>query len=305
MATKPKINRADVFTSILSKTRAPTERSVVRHVPLAEIRPSPNQPRRYLDQEMLDKLAASIKAKGVLQPLLVREAAEGFELVAGERRYHAAERVGLDAVPAIVLDLTDEEALEIALMENLNREDLNPVEETDSTLKLLSLKLKKPVEEIIEIVRVGYYRAQGRDVNTGVYNAAIAEVERFFEAIGRFTISSFYSHRLPILKFPDEVLKAVREGQIEYSKAKLLAGLEDEPRSLLLQRAINERLGRQQLREEIAGLKQGLNQQPAAELSSFLTRVKRKLAPAKVGKLTPSQQRKLDRLLKEIDELLA
>jgi ParB family chromosome partitioning protein len=112
-----------------------------RRVPIASIRPGAFQPRRDFDEEALDALAQSIREKGLLQPLLVRPLAEdaaAFELVAGERRWRAAQRVGLHEVPVIVRPLADAEALEIALVENLQREDLSPLEEAEAYRRLIA-----------------------------------------------------------------------------------------------------------------------------------------------------------------------
>jgi ParB family transcriptional regulator, chromosome partitioning protein len=111
-----------------------------RRVPIEWVRPSPFQPRRRFADAELDALAQSIREKGILQPLLVRPLAdenEAYELVAGERRWRAAQRVGLHEVPVIVRPLTDSEALEIALVENLQREDLSALEEAEAYRRLI------------------------------------------------------------------------------------------------------------------------------------------------------------------------
>jgi ParB family chromosome partitioning protein len=112
-----------------------------RRVPIASIRPGRFQPRRGFDDAALDALAQSIREKGLLQPLLVRPLTEedtAFELVAGERRWRAAQRVGLHEVPVVVRPLADAEALEIALVENLQREDLSPLEEAEAYRRLIA-----------------------------------------------------------------------------------------------------------------------------------------------------------------------
>jgi ParB family chromosome partitioning protein len=100
-----------------------------RMVPVELIRPNPNQPRTRFDPEKLEELAASIREKGVIQPLIVRPVADGFQIVAGERRWRAAQQVQLHEVPVIVREMTDTEVLEIAIIENIQRADLNPIEE--------------------------------------------------------------------------------------------------------------------------------------------------------------------------------
>ena len=112
-----------------------------RRVPIEEIRPSPLQPRRRFAEAELEALAQSIREKGILQPLLVRPVGSSeaaFELVAGERRWRAAQRVGVHEVPVVVRALADCEALEIAIVENLQREDLGPLEEAEAYKRLVS-----------------------------------------------------------------------------------------------------------------------------------------------------------------------
>jgi ParB family transcriptional regulator, chromosome partitioning protein len=111
-----------------------------RTVPIELLRPSPFQPRRSFDEEDLEALTASIRARGVMQPLLVRGGGDGggqFEIVAGERRWRAAQRAGLHELPVIVLQLSDREALEVALVENVQRQDLSPLEEAEGYRRLI------------------------------------------------------------------------------------------------------------------------------------------------------------------------
>ncbi|MEA5516769.1 ParB/RepB/Spo0J family partition protein [Nodularia sp. UHCC 0506] len=118
-------------------------------IKLKDIRLPEQQPRRYFDPQALKELVSSVKQHGILQPLLVRPVAEGqYELVAGERRYRAATEVGLENVPVVVRELTDDQAFQLALIENLQREDLNPVEETEGILYLLAIRLKCDVESV-------------------------------------------------------------------------------------------------------------------------------------------------------------
>lgn len=109
----------------------------VQFIAIAEIRRSPYQPRRRFDEAALEELARSVKTQGLVQPLVVRQRADGgYELIAGERRLRAAGLAGLDAVPALVRDATDEQALALALIENIQREDLKPLEEAEALHRL-------------------------------------------------------------------------------------------------------------------------------------------------------------------------
>lgn len=112
------------------------DEGLVRDLPVHEIRPSRLQPRSQVSPEDVEELAASIVDRGVLQPIVVRPADDGYELVAGERRWRAAMAAGLQVVPAIVKNLSDQDALEVALLENIQREDLRPLEKARAYLRL-------------------------------------------------------------------------------------------------------------------------------------------------------------------------
>jgi ParB family chromosome partitioning protein len=99
---------------------------------IEEILPNRSQPRKHFDESKLQELAESIKEKGILEPLIVRRVAEGYELIVGERRWRAAQKIGLKEVPVLVKEVEDRDALEISLIENLQREDLNPIEEAEA-----------------------------------------------------------------------------------------------------------------------------------------------------------------------------
>lgn len=128
----------------------------LRELPVSLIKPNPSQPRTNFDQEALDALAASIEASGVVQPLLVRPLPDGsYELVAGERRWRAAQQAGIEKVPAVVRDQAEAERLQAALIENMVREDLNPVEEAKACAALVE-ELGLTKEELAK--RVGRSR---------------------------------------------------------------------------------------------------------------------------------------------------
>src|SRR5712671_5398968 len=116
----------------------PAEVEALVDVPIDQIEVNPNQPRKVFDFTALDELAASIKSSGVIQPIIVRRIGGAYQLIAGERRWRAARQAGLTRIPAVVRDATDAQSLEIALVENLLREDLNPMEEAEAYQKLLA-----------------------------------------------------------------------------------------------------------------------------------------------------------------------
>lgn len=105
------------------------QKETIVYIPIGRIKPNPFQPREDFDQENLRELTSSIKEKGIIQPVLVRAVAEGYELIAGERRLRAAKSLQINVIPAIVKEAQDEESLEIALIENIQRQDLSPIEE--------------------------------------------------------------------------------------------------------------------------------------------------------------------------------
>ena len=167
-----------------------------RRIPIELIRPGMFQPRRRFDEAELDALAQSIREKGIIQPLLVRpvvgeEAA--FELIAGERRWRAAQRVGMHEVPVIVRPLADSEALEIALVENLQREDLSPLEEADAYRRLMD--------------------------EFGRTQAGLAE------AVGKSR--SHVANTLRLLTLPAPVRRTLEEGALSAGHARALLGASD------------------------------------------------------------------------------
>jgi len=127
--------------ALLSSTPAPaveTEASSVQELPIDSIVANPRQPRKAFDDKALHDLSESLKRSGVLQPVVVRRHGQQFEIVVGERRWRAAKMAGLDYIPAVVREVTDAETLELALVENLLREDLNPMEEAEAYQRLLT-----------------------------------------------------------------------------------------------------------------------------------------------------------------------
>lgn len=116
---------------------SPSERKGIMNLPIEEIIPDRGQPRRHFDEAHIDELAESIRAKGILLPLIVRRTENGYTLVAGERRWRAAQKAGLRELPVLVREVSDLEAFELALIENIQREDLNPIEESEAYRRLI------------------------------------------------------------------------------------------------------------------------------------------------------------------------
>ncbi|MGB7518721.1 MAG: ParB/RepB/Spo0J family partition protein, partial [Spirulinaceae cyanobacterium] len=220
-------------------------------IPIDKITLPEQQPRRYFDSEAMKSLVESVKKEGILQPLLVRPVGKNYELVAGERRYRAACEVGLTEVPVVIKEMSQEQAYGLALTENLQRENLNPVEETEGILQLLILKLSMEQEEVISLLHQLANQKRGLTDNV-VRSEKQQQIEEVFATLGKLSCESFRSHRLPLLNLPEEILEALRQGKIQYTKAKAIAKVKDEEqREALLTEVISEGLSLRQIKERI------------------------------------------------------
>ncbi len=177
-----------------------THSGAAAQIPLANIDPNPLQPRTVFDPQKIQELANSIEANGLIQPLILRHKGERYELIAGERRLRAAQLAGLTEVPAIVQDYADDRILEIALIENIQREDLNPIE-TAQALDRLARELSLSHEEI--------GRRTGKD---------------------RTTITNL----LRLLRLPNEIQLLIAERRLSMGHARAILGLPDESAQLSL-----------------------------------------------------------------------
>ena len=192
----------------------------VRRIPLTSVRPGAFQPRKDFPEEALRELADSIREQGIVQPLIVRQRGEIYELIAGERRWRAAQLLGLAEVPVVVREADDRLALELALIENLQRENLNPMEEAQGFSQLIE-QFQLTQEQAA--MRVG----KGRVV---VANA------------------------LRLLKLPDEVQIFVRDGRLSVGHAKAILGLPTrEEQRLAADRVLRQSLNVRQTEELVAG----------------------------------------------------
>ncbi len=173
--------------------RAALASGAVVQIPIDEVTANPMQPRRHFEEAPLQELCASIREQGVIQPILLRPVDGGYQIVAGERRFRAACQAGLRTVPAIIRRMDQAEALEIALIENLQREDLNPVEEAEAYRALM---------EQFDYTQEELSRRVGKD---------------------RSTISNM----LRLLKLPDEILDGLARGVVSMGHGRALLGLQD------------------------------------------------------------------------------
>jgi ParB family chromosome partitioning protein len=271
-------------------------------IAIADIYLPKSQPRRYFDPDKMLELQESIKQYGILEPIIVRAIDTGYELVAGERRFRAAKELGLDKIPAVVHQLTTEQAYEIALIENLQREDLNPIEETEAILQILTLKLAIPEKEVTSnLYKMRVTPEQERDeVLTEIANRVIS----IFESLQTIKWDSFVVNRLPLLNLPTEVLEALRQGKIEYTKATAIAKVKDaEARENLLNETINQGLSLVQIKEKIRDIKTGqVIEKPVTLKTRFATSMQQlKKSPVWEDQ---KKQKTLEKLIAQIESLL-
>lgn len=177
---------AEVATSAQSEAQGARARD--QRLPVEKLVPNPDQPRRHFDEAALAELAASIREKGVIQPLIVRPKGDVFEIVAGERRWRAAQRAQVHDVPVVIRDFNDTEVLEIAIIENIQRADLNPVEEAAGYRALIE--------------RFGHTQ------------------EKLAEAMGKSR--SHIANLMRLLALPDDVQALLRDGQLSAGHARAL-----------------------------------------------------------------------------------
>jgi ParB family chromosome partitioning protein len=217
----------------------PEEKESVTEVRVDDLVAGRFQPRKYFDAESLKDLSESIREHGILQPLVVRKVAEDqFELIAGERRMRAARLAGLKTVPVVIVEISDDKARQIALIENLQREDLNPIEETESLLELLAFELNVTKKQVVSLL---YQLENAEKGRSEVERQIFEKVERLFAMIGNIKWQTFVRTRLPLLGLPVDIVEAVRNGSLSYTKAMAVNGVKDDNlRSQLLAEALTQ-----------------------------------------------------------------
>jgi len=277
-----------------------------RSIRISDITPFEQQPRRYFDPEQLHQLVNSIKQHGILEPLLVRPREHGkYEIVAGERRYRAATMLGLTEIPVVIRDFDDQEALQVALIENLQREDLNPIEETEGILELVALRLQKNVEYVITLLSQAAH-PERNSVDNVIHREEWKVLQEVFGTVGRFTPESFRTNRLPLLNLPASILNALREGKIAYTKARAIARVKNEiQRNELLAVAIQEDLSLTQIKERIVGIsvKADSTDEPVPSLKTRFEVAYRRVKKSKVWN-SPTKQKLLEKLLETLENLV-
>ena len=301
---QPYTSQLKGVAALLGDSVYPTEDTTTPHTISIESIKLPNsQPRRYFDPEKLEQLVISVKEHGILEPLLVRPLEAGqYELVAGERRYRAALQVGLKEIPIVIRKLNDREALQLSLVENLIREDLNPIEETEGILQLLSLRLNQDTDNVVSLLYRMQNEAKGKVTQNVLGSDDSEAIEAVFDALGMISWESFVSSRLPLLKLPEDVLEALRKGEIEYTKATAIARVKDlAQRTALLEATIADSLSLTQINERIKASRQ-VNPEPPS-LKNRYKEASSQLQKAKVWE-NPKKQKALEKLLAQIEALL-
>lgn len=273
-------------------------------IPLTSIKlPVKRQPRRYFDSGKLAQLVASVREHGILEPILVRPLGDGnYELIAGERRLRAAKEVGLAQIPIVSKEFSDQEALQVALMENLQRDDLNPIEETEAVLELLVIALDVNVEEVKSVIyQAANAKNRGQELKGNV-SLQLEKIESYLAVLGRFNLESLRSSRLPLLNLPPKVLESLREGKLEYTKARTIARVKDEQqRDELLRQAISQNLSLSEIKTRVKEAKADLepDEMPERVLVSRISEVTKRLKKSKAW----NDRKKRDRITKLLDEL--
>lgn len=189
----------------------------VQYIDINAIRPNKNQPRKSFNEEKIEELAESIKEHGIIQPLVVRRDGEGYEIVAGERRWRAARKSGLKKVPCLIREFTDEENMLVAIIENLQREDLNPIEEAEGLNRMIDT-----------------YGLTQEQVSKSVSKSR-----------------PYISNSLRLLKLPKEIRDLVQQGELTAGHARALVNVSPERQMELCQKVLQEKLSVRQLEKLI------------------------------------------------------
>lgn len=201
MARKP-LGRG--LSALLGDERPASEIDNINEIDIGLIEPNPEQPRTRFSEQALDELAASITSNGIVQPIVVRKRGERYQIVAGERRWRASQRAGLRKVPVVVRNLSDEKLLEVALIENIQRQELNPIEEAKAYKKLIE--------------------------NIGLTQEQVAK------QVGKER--SLISTSIRLLKLPNEVLEHIEEGRLSAGHGRALLMIESPAEQKIMAKSI-------------------------------------------------------------------
>ena len=204
------------YNKVEEKILTETPKDEIKMVKIDELRSNPYQPRKVFDETALQELAASIKEHGVFQPIIIKKSIKGYEIIDGERRVKASKLAGLDEIPAIIRDFSDDEMMEIALLENLQRENLNAIEEANAYKKLL---------ETLELTQ-----------------------EQLSNRLGKSR--SHITNMIGLLNLPEEVQKLLSSKEISAGHARIISKLENEEQQIsLAKKVVDEGLSVRQLED--------------------------------------------------------
>ena len=247
MSNQPRLGKG--LEALIPKTYFASGKTIV-NIPIAEIKPNPYQPRKFFNDESMQSLVESVKKHGVAQPILVRRVANYYELIAGERRYRASVLAGLETIPAIIRSMTDQESLEMALIENLQREDLNSIETARGYQRLID-----------------EFKLTHQDLSTifGKSRSGITNILR-------------------LLSLPEKVQGAIIDGELSEGHARALLSLKKEPDILkyfeiILENKLNVREIENMVATNSAGLVKAKNKTlQNKENKQFFKRVAKQLS---------------------------
>lgn len=205
---------------------------VIKEINLKELRPNPYQPRKVFEKEAIEELKASILEHGILQPIIVRKSIKGFEIVVGERRFRAAKEANLEVVPAVIRELTEQQMMELAVLENLQREDLSPIEEGHA-YQLLMKKLNFTQEDLAK--RLGKSRPH-------------------------------IANHVRLLSLPPAIQEMITDGTITMGHGRALLGLKNKEKlPLLVEKTVKDGLNVRQLEYLIQQLNEDVSRETTKE----------------------------------------
>lgn len=284
-----------------SETPIPVAKNVVQllkeeellRLPLGEIIVPEWHPRKYIDPDRQAGLVARARENGVVEPFVLRQ---GNELILDKRKYLAAVTAGCVEAPVIILNLTDEQALAMALTSDMHQDALHPFEQTEAILELVTLRLGVGVQELLSTL----HRLKNDVRNNVVPNNEEAHfVEQAFADLG-ITPLSFLQHRVPLLRLADPLKSAMRAGNLNYTKALAISRVSDEElRAKILQQSIDEQLTLTQIKSLLPE-NQAATPTFRKRLNTLVTRLKK----AGIFK-DPKKMRKVETYLGKIEQIIA
>ena len=256
----PAAGESDISTNMTSQEAATDSNAGgILYIDINDIKPNVNQPRKAFDEEKLEDLAASIKEHGLIQPVVLRSVGTGYEIVAGERRWRAARKAGVKEIPCIVRELSDEENMLLAIIENMQREDLNPIEE-----------------------------AEGINQMIDTYGLTQDDVSR---SVGKSR--PYITNCLRLLKLPEEIQRFVADGQLSAGHARAIVSAGSKEKQIALaQRAVKEGLSVRQIEKLAKESKNSKKPAKPREKNADVKRVERDLKEALGTRVTLNQKGK-------------